>query len=125
MYEDNLYLSNLYEYLEQAGEEVNGTKIVGDKPGDGIRFEAVSFTYAGSEAPALDNISFHLVPGDSLAIVGENGSGKTTLIKLLTRLYSPTKGRKSALGECSSPRPSCAVYRKTAQKIQYSAGSLV
>ena len=93
MYEDNLYLSNLYEYLEQAGEEVNGTKTVGDKPGDGIRFEAVSFTYAGSEAPALDNISFHLVPGDSLAIVGENGSGKTTLIKLLTRLYSPTKGR--------------------------------
>ena len=93
MYEDNLYLSNLYEYLEQAGEEVNGTKTVGDKPGDGIRFEAVSFTYAGSEVPALDNISFHLVPGDSLAIVGENGSGKTTLIKLLTRLYSPTKGR--------------------------------
>ena len=93
MYEDNLYLSNLYEYLEQPGEEINGYKTVGDKPRDGIRFENVSFTYVGSSVPALDNISFHLQPGDSLAIVGENGSGKTTLIKLLTRLYTPTQGR--------------------------------
>lgn len=93
MYEDNLYLSNLYEYLEQPGEEINGGKTIGDKPGDGIRFENVSFTYAGSSSPALDNISFRLMPGDSLAIVGENGSGKTTLIKLLTRLYTPTQGR--------------------------------
>ncbi|HAZ97887.1 MAG TPA: hypothetical protein DCX04_01035, partial [Halomonas sp.] len=37
--------------------------------------------------------SLHIVPGSSLALVGENGSGKTTLIKLLTRLYRPTKGR--------------------------------
>ena len=35
----------------------------------------------------------HIIPGESLAIVGENGSGKTTLIKLLTRLYVPTEGR--------------------------------
>jgi ATP-binding cassette subfamily B protein len=35
----------------------------------------------------------HIIPGESLAIVGENGSGKTTLIKLLTRLYAPTEGR--------------------------------
>ena len=93
MYEDNLYLSNLYDYLEQPGEETNGDKIVGAIPGDGIRFDNVSFTYAGSQTPALHNISFHLKPGDSLAIVGENGSGKTTLIKLLTRLYMPTEGR--------------------------------
>ncbi len=65
----------------------------GPLPGDGVRFEEVSFTYPGSEEPALQQISLHLKPGDSLALVGENGSGKTTLIKLLTRLYRPDTGR--------------------------------
>ncbi|MFT7223012.1 MAG: ATP-binding cassette subfamily B protein [Cellvibrionaceae bacterium] len=93
MYEDNLYLSNLYDYLEQPGEEIIGGVEQGSNPGDGIRFEAVSFMYEGSNRPALDKVSFHIKPGDSLAIVGENGSGKTTLIKLLTRLYLPSSGR--------------------------------
>jgi ATP-binding cassette subfamily B protein len=53
----------------------------------------VSFTYPGSTEPVLKDISLHLRPGSSLALVGENGSGKTTLIKLLTRLYDPSSGR--------------------------------
>ena len=65
----------------------------GPDPEDGIRFEGVSFTYPGAATPALEDVSFHLAPGHSLALVGENGSGKTTLIKLLTRLYRPTAGR--------------------------------
>ncbi|CAN5183449.1 ABC transporter ATP-binding protein [soil metagenome] len=93
MYEDNLYLSNLYEYLEQDVEMIAGEAAVGPEPGDGLRFENVSFTYPGAEAPALVDISLHLEPGTSLALVGENGSGKTTLIKLLTRLYRPDAGR--------------------------------
>ena len=93
MYEDNLYVSNLYEYLEQPGEEFNGGKKAGSQPQDGIRFENVSFSYKGSSQLALDTVSFHLPAGHSLAIVGENGSGKTTLIKLMSRLYQPTSGR--------------------------------
>lgn len=93
MYEDNLYLSNLYEYLEQEVETPTGAEVVGPKPGDGVRFEHVSFTYPDAERPALEDVSFELRPGDSLALVGENGSGKTTLIKLLTRLYVPQQGR--------------------------------
>lgn len=93
MYEDNLYLSNLYEYLEQPVEAATGTLTQGAAPGDGLRFEAVSFRYPGSEADALSGISFHLKPGHSLALVGENGSGKTTLIKLLAGLYKPRQGR--------------------------------
>ncbi|PLX94918.1 MAG: ABC transporter permease [Desulfuromonas sp.] len=93
MYEDNLYLSNLYEYLEQPVPESTGLRQQAPQPGDGVRFEQVSFRYPGSEEPALERISLHLKPGDSLALVGENGSGKTTLIKLLTRLYPPDSGR--------------------------------
>jgi ATP-binding cassette subfamily B protein len=93
MYEDNLYLSTLYEYLETPVPAPAGAATKGPLPHDGIRFEDVSFTYPGAEQPALEHVTLHLVPGGSLALVGENGSGKTTLIKLLTRLYQPTSGR--------------------------------
>jgi ATP-binding cassette subfamily B protein len=93
MYEDNLYLSTLYEYLDTPVAAHSGTAPRGPDPGDGVRFEHVSFSYPGAETPALEDISLHLRPGSSLALVGENGSGKTTLIKLLTRLYPPDSGR--------------------------------
>ncbi|MDE2347462.1 MAG: ABC transporter ATP-binding protein [Gammaproteobacteria bacterium] len=93
MYEDNLYLSNLFEYLEQPVGRAGGAARAGTAPGDGIRFEDVEFTYPGASVPALSRVDLHVRPGESLALVGENGSGKTTLIKLLTRLYRPTRGR--------------------------------
>jgi ATP-binding cassette subfamily B protein len=93
LYEDNLYLSNLFEYLEQPVGSSSGSKQVGTMPGDGIRFEGVEFVYPGASSPALVDIDLHVKPGESLALVGQNGSGKTTLIKLLTRLYHPSKGR--------------------------------
>ncbi|TWI54266.1 ATP-binding cassette subfamily B protein/ATP-binding cassette subfamily C protein [Pseudomonas duriflava] len=93
IYEDNLYLSNLYEYLEHPVAAEQGSLTEGICPGDGIRFEEVGFHYSGAAKPALEGINFHLRPGQSLALVGENGSGKTTLIKLLTRLYNPSQGR--------------------------------
>ncbi|MEM8607962.1 MAG: ABC transporter ATP-binding protein [Myxococcota bacterium] len=93
MYEDSLYLSNLYEYLEYEAPSDTGSARVGPSPGDGIRFEHVGFSYPGAAVPALSDVSLHLTPGCKLALVGENGAGKTTLIKLLTRLYRPTEGR--------------------------------
>jgi len=93
MYEDNLYLSTLYEYLDTPVDPAGGTAKVGTTPGTGLQFENVSFTYPGAATPAVREVSFGLRPGESLALVGENGSGKTTLIKLLTRLYQPDSGR--------------------------------
>jgi len=93
MYEDNLYLSTLYEYLEMPVARVSGAAVYGPDRADGVRFEHVNFTYPGAAEPALIDINLHLPPGSSLALVGENGSGKTTLIKLLTRLYTPDSGR--------------------------------
>jgi ATP-binding cassette subfamily B protein len=93
MYEDNLYLATLYEYLETPVGGAKGTVVRGPRPQDGIRFENVSFSYPGAEQPALIDVNLHIKPGESLALVGENGSGKTTLIKLLTKLYLPSSGR--------------------------------
>ncbi|MCF4997425.1 ATP-binding cassette domain-containing protein [Pseudomonas syringae] len=93
LYEDGLYLSNLYEYLAEPELVATGQLTVGVHPGDGLRFEKVGFRYPGVSHWALEGIDLHLVPGRSMALVGENGSGKTTLIKLLTRLYRPDQGR--------------------------------
>ena len=93
MYEDNLYLSNLYEYLAQPVPASPGRAVKGPEPQRGLEFENVSFAYPGAKENALTDISLTIRPGESLALVGENGSGKTTLIKLLTRLYAPTDGR--------------------------------
>ena len=101
MYEDNLYLSTLYEYLETEVLPAGGSAVQGPAPEDGVRFEDVSFSYPGREPPALEHVTLHLTPGTSLALVGENGSGKTTLIKLLTRLYAPDRGPHPA----RRPRP--------------------
>lgn len=57
-----------------------------------IEFKNVSFSYPNASVKALDDVSFVLNPGDSLAIVGQNGAGKTTLIKLLIGAYEPSDG---------------------------------
>lgn len=93
LYEDGLYLTNLYEYLREPVAPETGRLTEGVLPGDGLRCEGVGFSYPGSTHRTLENIDLHLEPGRSLAFVGENGSGKTTMIKLLTRLYRPDQGR--------------------------------
>jgi ATP-binding cassette subfamily B protein len=98
MYEDNLYLSNLYEYMEQPVGAARGVLTAGPDVNDGVRFENVSFSYPGTDTPALEGINLHVRPGQSLALVGVNGSGKTTLIKLLAGLYQPQAGRVSYQG---------------------------
>src|SRR3989442_1034432 len=66
---------------------------VPERLGQGIRFEHVSFAYPGTERLVLDDVDLRLAPGSVVAIVGENGAGKTTLVKLLCRMYQPTRGR--------------------------------
>jgi ATP-binding cassette subfamily B protein len=97
MYENNLYMSNLFAFLaiptaSKQGQTLPPTE--GPHSGEqGIRFEQVSFQYPGQQHEALSDISLFIPKGQSLALVGHNGAGKTTFIKLLTRLYSPTRGR--------------------------------
>ncbi len=59
----------------------------------GITIEDLSFTYPGSDTPALDDVCVSLPAGSVTAIVGEYGSGKTTLVKILFKLHMPDEGR--------------------------------
>ncbi|MDE7300348.1 MAG: ABC transporter ATP-binding protein/permease, partial [Lachnospiraceae bacterium] len=58
-----------------------------------ICFEHVSFSYPGSEAPVLKDVSFCVRAREKLALVGANGAGKTTIVKLLCGFYRPDAGR--------------------------------
>ena len=65
---------------------------------DEIRFENVSFSYDG-ETPVLENVSFSVKRGETLAIVGATGAGKSTIINLLLRFHDPVGGRLLVNGE--------------------------
>jgi ATP-binding cassette subfamily B protein/ATP-binding cassette subfamily C protein len=88
----NENLVNATDYMEfmQAPDRLNGDIKITDTPK--IEFKNVSFSYPNATTKAIDNVSFTLEPGESLAIVGENGAGKTTLIKLLIGAYEPSDG---------------------------------
>ena len=95
MYADLLYVGQLFEFLE--------TPPVMTVPADGaktpvpltagIQLRDVSFTYPGTTRAVLEHLDLRVLPGESVALVGENGAGKTTLVKLVTRLYDPTAGQ--------------------------------
>ena len=84
---------------ERVIEILDTSSEVNDKPGaielppaqGHICFENVSFRYL-EEAPVLENISFEVKPGETLALVGPTGVGKTTIIQLAARFYDPQTG---------------------------------
>jgi ATP-binding cassette, subfamily B, bacterial len=94
MYEHNLYLTTLFELLaSEPAISAPAAPLPLRRPFlEGIEFRDVSFTYPGTDAKALDRVSFTIQPGETVAIAGSNGAGKTTLVKLLARLYDPDEG---------------------------------
>ena len=82
-------LRNFLEYEEKIPEDGDGVEPEGEIYS--IVFSHVSFSYPGGK-PVLTDVSFEIVPGKSLVLVGHNGAGKSTIIKLLLRLYDPTEG---------------------------------
>jgi len=95
MYENNLYLNLLYRLLA-----IQPTVRAPDRPAPlptvvrgHLRFEHVWFRYPGSENPALADVSFEILPAQTVAVVGPNGAGKSTLVKLMCGLYRPDRGR--------------------------------
>ena len=82
---------SLFALLDSDGERDQGTKKLTRAKGH-IEFDQVRFNYPTKETPALNNVSFTLEPGKTLALVGRSGSGKSTIASLLTRFYDIDQG---------------------------------
>jgi len=65
----------------------SATRVTGD-----VRFDEVGFSYGKENLPALQQITFHARPGQTIALVGTTGAGKSTLVNLLTRFYEYDSG---------------------------------
>lgn len=78
--------------FEVTNTMADGTKTEGIAGAPAVEFRNVSFSYHGSSAESLSNISFTLMPGESLGVIGGTGSGKSTLVQLISRYYDVTDG---------------------------------
>ncbi len=87
-------MANLFDYNEfmELPSASRQDKRLKSTP-EMIEFRDVSFHYPKSDKMVLRDISLRLKRGEHIALVGENGAGKSTLIKILLRLYEPTKGK--------------------------------
>jgi ATP-binding cassette, subfamily C, bacterial CydD len=84
--------SAIFELLDQEPEIQEATAKAPPDIEPGIKFESVNFAYY-KERPVLQDISFEVRPGTTVAMVGETGAGKSTVIDLLFRFHDPQKGR--------------------------------
>ena len=64
-----------------------------------LSFENVTFTYPGDQFPSLQDVSFHIEKGKTLAIIGPTGCGKSTIVNLMTRFYDPDSGNVIVEGQ--------------------------
>ncbi len=86
-------LDKIFELLDEEPDLVDAPQAV-DLPrlrGE-ILLDGVTFAY-GDGAPALDDVTLRIPPGQTVALVGTTGAGKSTLAKLVARFYDPTAGR--------------------------------
>ena len=92
IHSDLRYVKDYFDFMDHEGVDVEkGVRLPGPVR-EGIAFRNVSFTYPGSDRPALVDINLTIRTGERVALVGENGAGKSTLVKLLMGLYTPTRG---------------------------------
>lgn len=95
IYENGLYLSTLADLMDrQPRISAPADPVPVTVPFTrGIEFRNVTYRYPDRDVKALDDVSFVIEPGETIALVGQNGAGKSTIVKLIGRLYDPDEGQ--------------------------------
>ena len=84
--------ASIFAVLDTENEIDSGTYELTRAKGK-LSLQDVSFTYPTKKDPAIKNVSFEVLPGQTVALVGRSGGGKSTLSNLLTRFYAPDSGQ--------------------------------
>ncbi|MCI0470351.1 MAG: ABC transporter ATP-binding protein/permease [Candidatus Aminicenantes bacterium] len=94
LYENNLFIKNLFTFLDLEPRIAAPAMplLLPERIEHGIEFRNVSFKYPGAGKWVLKDLNLKIQPDENIAIVGENGAGKTTIVKLLSRMYDPQEG---------------------------------
>ena len=87
------YLERIFETIDEPVEvkDAIGAKQMPEIQGD-VEFEKVNFSYEDG-VPILQNVSFHVKRGETIAFVGPTGAGKSTIVNLISRFYNVDSGR--------------------------------
>lgn len=86
----SLYFQNLREFFEYETDIKDGERTA--EKFESLEFKNVSFRYPSAKKNSVNNVSFKIEKGETVALVGINGAGKSTLVKLILRFYDVTEG---------------------------------
>jgi ATP-binding cassette, subfamily B, multidrug efflux pump len=108
----------VFDFLDEAEEEPDAVDAPAPVDGDGtIEFENVSFSYS-PDRPLIQDLSFRVEPGQTVAIVGPTGAGKTTLVNLIMRFYELDGGRILLNGQSIAQLTRRDIRAKTGMVLQ-------
>lgn len=94
-------MEEMFKLLQQPSKVVSGTERLGeiDPAKPAIAFSNVVFAYEPNERNVLNNLSFEILPGQTVAFVGPSGCGKSTLLRLICRFVDPNQGQVNVFGK--------------------------
>lgn len=81
----------VFQMIDSPVEADTGKHVLGRSSGH-LQFRDVTFSYPGTQAPALNGVSLDVLPGQTVALVGMSGGGKSTFVNLVTRFYDAQEG---------------------------------
>lgn len=112
--------ARVQEILDEEPAQRETESLHGKITEGSVTFRQVSFSYAGTARPALQEVSFAVKEGETVGIIGPTGSGKSTLVNLVPRFYDATQGQV-LVGGCDVTRMSMAQLRQVISVVPQKA----
>lgn len=112
--------ARVQEILDEEPAQRETESLHGKITEGSVTFRQVSFSYAGTARPALQEVSFAVKEGETVGIIGPTGAGKSTLVNLVPRFYDATQGQV-LVGGCDVTRMSMAQLRQVISVVPQKA----